>query len=204
MHLTAGLRPPSTFGGGGSSGGGVGQPSTFRPAIFKPAAAAAAEAAAAAPMGSRRGSTEEDPVQPGIPQGGAAGDEFSAPVNRHNAWQAKGAREQQPAVQGRPGQHHTEQQQPGSARSGADAVSAAALDPAVQEVLAHWYYYRGRGFEPDAMAEWVRQVSKERGEGAVHVPHSTHTSAPTRLLRRNRQKWGPGQGGAASLRRGAV
>lgn len=159
---------------------------------------AAADGTAA--VGSRRGSTEEDRVQPAIPQPGVAGDESSRPGSARHSWQAAVPREQA-APQGRRGEHHAEPhltqpeshapqqgwqeqyaaleggaegqmlvqpQQPGSARAGAafgagDGGTGAA-DPGVQEVLAHWYYYRGQGYDAQAMAEWVRQVRVKLSE----------------------------------------
>ena len=42
---------------------------------------------------------------------------------------------------------------------GLDAEAAALLgDPVVREVLSFWSYYRGCGYERDAMAVWVQQV----------------------------------------------
>ena len=53
---------------------------------------------------------------------------------------------------------------------GMDAEAAALLgDPVVREVLSFWSYYRGCGYERDAMAVWVQQVGERGRVGVVMV-----------------------------------
>ena len=46
----------------------------------------------------------------------------------------------------------------GSASASAAASAALLEDPVVREVLSFWTYYRGCGYEREAMAQWVAQV----------------------------------------------
>jgi hypothetical protein len=53
---------------------------------------------------------------------------------------------------------------PSGSASGAAASAALLEDPVVREVLSFWTYYRGCGYEREAMAQWVAQVGRPGGE----------------------------------------
>lgn len=142
----AGLRPANPFGGAG------GASAASFPAVFRPAAAPA-DALSTAPD-HLPVEEEEDSVQAAIPEG-------AAPVQPGSA--------RSMASPPRAAQHHdsplghhrrsVDSVAAAAAAAGGGGGGAAASDPVVQEVLAFWCLYRGQGYEAEAMAEWVRQVS---------------------------------------------